>query len=421
MSIDRRKFIQLGTLTGTVSLLGAMAHTPAKSGYSGIDAKILPMPTPISDDEKRQRIANAQTLLKANKMDLLLLDAGISMYYFTGISWWPSERSMLALIPAEGEPFYLCPAFEESRLRESIIAGKKVLAWEEDENPFSLLANTIRGMKFPNKKIAIEEKTRFFISDGMRRVLPDFEFSSADPVTIPCRLIKTPAEIQLMQQANTITLSAIKYASSQLKEGMTQRELSELIMSKQNSLGGNAEFALCLFAESSSYPHGSKNPKELKRGDVVLMDCGCSVMGYNSDITRTIIFDSDPSPLQRKVWDIEKEAQEAAFITAQIGNSCAQVDAAARRVIEKAGYGPGYKLPGLPHRTGHGIGLEGHEWGNIVKGNSQPLQAGMCFSIEPSIILPGEFGIRLEDCVYMTESGPRWFSATSKSIDTPFD
>jgi len=222
-----------------------------------------------------------------------------------------------------------------------------------------------------------------------------------------------------LQKANDITLAAIKYSVDQLREGMHQNELAGIIMQAQTQLGGMADFALCLFGKASAYPHGTKEPQQLKKGDIVLMDCGCVVEGYNSDITRTVVFGT-PTKRQAEVWALEKQAQAAGFAAAVLGSPCGNVDAAARKVITDAGFGPGYKLPGLPHRTGHGIGMDGHEWGNMLKDNKQPLQAGMCFSIEPTIAIPGEFGVRLEDCAYMTETGPKWFSQPSKSIEEPF-
>jgi len=223
-----------------------------------------------------------------------------------------------------------------------------------------------------------------------------------------------------MQKASDITIAAIQYGASQLQEGMTQDELAAIITRAQHQLGGSGAGALCLIGTSTAFPHGSTQPQRLKKGDVVLMDCGCKVEGYSSDITRTIVFGDAPTPRQTEIWELEKAAQAAGFKAAQVGAPCENVDAAARKVIVDAGFGPGYQLPGLPHRTGHGIGMDGHEWGNMVKGNLELLQPGMCFSIEPTIAIPGEFGIRFEDCVYMTEEGPKWFTRPSKSLSEPF-
>ena len=379
-----------------------------------IDAK------PISVAERELRIAKAQKLLVKNNMGALILDSGTSLEYFTGITWWPSERTMVAIIPAKGTVKYVCPAFEEDRFREQVTIGKDVSVWQEDESPSRLIVKVLQDAGVRSGNIGIEERVRFFIVDGIQKVAPQLRCVSGDPITIPCRIIKSESELALMQKANDITLAAIQQGVSQLKEGMTQGELSSIIMSAQRTLGGDPDFALCLFDKNAALPHGTKAPSSLKKGDIVLMDCGCRVYGYNSDITRTIVFGAEPTPRQLKVWNLEKDAQNAGFAAAKIGAPMGNIDAAARKVITDAGFGPGYMLPGLPHRTGHGIGMDGHEWGNALKGNTQRLEPGMCFSIEPMIAIPGEFGIRLEDCVYMTKDGPKWFSKTSKSIQEPF-
>jgi Xaa-Pro dipeptidase len=418
MNLNRRNFIGLSAFSIMTGSLNAFS-----SKNDNTSTLLKPLTTdivPISPVEREARIAKAQRLLTENKMDALLIDAGTSLNYFTCVSWWPSERTMVAIIPAKGEVKYVCPAFEEARLREHITIGKEVYVWQEDESPYRLISRVLKesGTVFGN--IGIEEQTRFFIVDGLKKEAPHLNTLSGDPVSIPCRMIKSPAEIKLMQKASDITLAAIKHSMSLLKEGMSQNELSSIILKAQTDLGGRADFSLCLFGNSSSFPHGSSKPQLLKKGDIVLVDCGCGVEGYNSDITRTIVFGMEPTKRQKEIWALEKEAQEAGFAAAKIGMPCEDVDTAARNVIMKAGFGPGYQLPGLPHRTGHGIGMDGHEWGNMVKGNKKLLEAGMCFSIEPTISIVGEFGVRLEDCVYMTDEGPKWFSKTSKSIEEPF-
>ena len=375
---------------------------------------------PIAVAEREGRIAKAQRLLVEQKMEALVLDCGTSLVYFTGISWWPSERTMVAIIPAKGTVKYVCPGFEEGRLREQISIGKDVSIWQEDESPYHVIATVFKDAGIVSGAIAIEERLRFFIMDGIRKEAPHLNYVSGDPVTIPCRMIKSAAEIALMQKASDITITAIKNAVAQLKEGMSQSELSAMISKSQNEMGGSEGFALCLFGKAAAFPHGTKQPQQLKKGDIVLMDCGCNVHGYNSDITRTIVFGAEPTKRQEEIWNLEKQAQAAGFAAAKIGAPCEAVDAAARKVITDAGFGPGYKLPGLPHRTGHGIGMDGHEWGNMVKGNTKLLEAGMCFSIEPTISIIGEFGVRFEDCVHMTEEGPKWFTQPSKSIREPF-
>lgn len=424
MTIKRRDFIGLTTASVATGIFSSLSSckgedqketTSVASGLNSMTGDV----TPISKSEREARIAKAQRLLAENKMDALVIESGTALSYFTGVGWGASERTMAVVIPAKGDVKYICPGFEEGRLREMITIGTEVFAWQEEESPYQLIAKVIKdaGITFGN--VAIEERVRFFIADGIRKAAPNINYVSGDPVTISCRIIKSPAEIKLMQTAMDITLAAIKHGASQLKEGMSQDELSSIINLAQGELGGSPEFALCLFGTSSAFPHGSKQPQRLKQGDIVLMDCGCLVEGYNSDITRTIVF-GEPTKRQQEVWSLEKEAQSAGFAAATLGASGEAVDAAARKVISDAGFGPGYKLPGLPHRTGHGIGMDGHEWGNMVKGNKQLLEPGMCFSIEPNISIVGEFGVRLEDCVYMTDEGPKWFSQQSKSITEPF-
>jgi Xaa-Pro dipeptidase len=425
MTIKRRDFIGLTSIAAAAGVVTGFnscnAGDQKKTANSASTLKLMTDDiVPISVSEREARIAKAQGLLSENKIEALILDAGTGLNYFTGISWGRSERTMVAIIPAKGEVKYVCPGFEEARLREQISIGKDVYAWQEDESPYHFISTAFKdaGIAFGN--VAIEESVRFFIVNGIRKASPHLNYVSGDPVTIPCRIIKSPAEIKLMQKANDITLAAIMHGVGRLTEGMSQDELSSIIVMAQNELGGNADFALCLFAKASAFPHGTKQPQQLKKGDIVLMDCGCLVEGYNSDITRTIVFGAEPTKRQQEIWSLEKKAQAAGFAAAKIGEPCEAVDAAARKVITDAGFGPGYKLPGLPHRTGHGIGMDGHEWGNMVKGNKQLLETGMCFSIEPNISIVGEFGVRLEDCVYMTEEGPKWFSQPSKSIHEPF-
>ena len=425
MNINRKDFLRLGGLAAATSLVSGLTScvTTNKKDTPNASSSLKPMTAdvvPISVAEREARIAKAQRLLSEQNIGALVLDAGTTMHYFTGLRWWPSERSMLVIIPAKGEVKYICPAFEEARLREQITIGKDVYTWQEDESPFRLAVKAIKDAGVTAGDIAVEENVRFFIVNGIRKEGPSFNLVSGESITIPCRMIKSAAEIKLMQQASNITLAAIKHSVGLLREGMSQGELSSLIMKTQNQLGGNADFALCLFAKSSAFPHGSKQPQKLQKGDIVLMDCGCTLHGYNSDITRTVVFGAEPTKRQQEIWSLEKQAQAAGFAAAQIGAPCEAVDAAARKVITDAGFGPEYQLPGLPHRTGHGIGLDGHEWGNMVKGNKQLLEPGMCFSIEPTISIIGEFGVRLEDCVYMTENGPKWFSEPSKSIFEPF-
>jgi len=425
MSIKRRDFINLSAMAAATTVaagLGSCSNGQAKEKGSPVDElkSMTGDVVPINLQEREARVEKAQRLLRENKIEALILDCGTSLQYFTGISWWPSERTMVAIIPAKGDIKYVCPGFEENRLRELIKIGKDVYAWQEDESPYKQMATALKDAGIRSGNVGIEERLRFFILDGVRKEASYLNYISGDPITMPCRMIKSSAELSLMQKAADITSAAIKFGITQLREGMTQPELASTIDDAQRKLGGQPEFSLALFGESSSFPHGSTKPRTLRKGDIVLMDCGCTVEDYSSDITRTIVFGAEPSKRQEEIWKREQQAQAAGFAAAKIGTACEEVDAAARKVITDAGFGPGYKLPGLPHRTGHGIGMDGHEWGNMVKGNKQVLQPGMCFSIEPTISIPGEFGVRLEDCVYMTEQGPQWFSKTSKSISEPF-
>ncbi|MDH4090911.1 MAG: Xaa-Pro peptidase family protein [Cyclobacteriaceae bacterium] len=426
MTLKRRDFIQLSTVVaGTTLLTGIQSCQSNEKGMQkelGPD-QLEPMTSgiqPITKAERASRIEKAQRLLNDQQMEALILDAGTSLTYFTGISWWPSERPMVAIIPSQGDVRYVCPGFEEARLRELITQGNDVYPWQEDESPYKQIALVLKDAGIKGGKVGVEERVRFFIVDGIRKESPHLDFVSADHVTGACRLIKSAAEIALMQVANDITTNAMKIGMQALAVGMSPADFSAIVSSAHQTFGAEHDFADVNFGEATAFPHGSAKPQRLKQGDIVLMDCGCRVSGYSSDISRTIVFGQEPTKRQLEIWSLEKEAQAAGFAAANLMAACEDVDAAARAIITNAGFGPGYKLPGLPHRTGHGIGMDGHEWGNMVKGNRQPLEPGMCFSIEPNISIPGEFGVRLEDCVYMTDTGPKWFSRPSKSIGEPF-
>lgn len=375
--------------------------------------------TPIGDEERRARIARAQRLMEQQGIGALLLEPGSSMRYFTGVGWSRSERTFAAVIPTSGAPAWVCPAFEEARARELIRFGDDIRVWQEEESPFALLAAVLKDHGAASGKVGVEEQVRFFVMDGLRQAAPSAELVSATPVTAGCRMYKSPAELALMQRATDITILAIKAGFATLREGMTQYDLADHVTTALTRLGGSDPWALVGFGEASAFPHGTVRPQRLRRGDIVLLDTGCAVEGYQSDMTRTTVF-GRPTRRQTEVWNLERKAQDAAFAAAQAGVPCEAVDAAARKVITDAGFGPDYRLPGLPHRTGHGIGLDGHEWTNFVRGNTTPIAPGMCFSDEPMIAIYGEFGIRLEDCLYITEQGPRFFSPQSPAIDRPF-
>ncbi len=376
---------------------------------------------PISLEERLARIDKAQRLMREQGIDALFLDASTSLYYFTGARFSRSERLHGAVIAAHGPPLYLCPAFEEAKTRTLLEVEGEVRVWEEHEDPTALVIESLRSTGVAHGTLAVDETTPFFTFDGLRRAGNRFTFVNAAAVTAACRMYKSPAEIALLQKAKDITLEAHKAAARILREGITTTEVAQFIAEAHRRLGADGPLSFCivLFGEPTAYPHGVPYPQTLARGDMVLIDTGATVEGYHSDITRSYVF-GEPDARQREIWELEQAAQQAAFEAARPGAACEEVDAAARRVIEAAGYGPGYRVPGLPHRTGHGIGLDVHEAAYLVKGDRTPLAPGMCFSNEPMICVYGEFGVRLEDHFYMTGAGPRWFTQPCPSIDDPF-
>jgi len=430
MCTDRRDFLRASAGLAGATILGkrfAFAHTgdgesiQQHQDVPDLIQRLRRMTAgivPITDDERTARIAKAQRLMAEHKIDAIYLEPGSSMYYFTGTRWSTSERMFAVVIPEHGELAWVCPKFEEQRARELIKFGNDVRTWEEDESPYRRVAQIIRDRGIRSGRIGIEERVRFFLFEGIRQEAPKLEFVTAMPVTAGCRMFKSPAEIALMQRANDITIVAYRATWATMRDGMPQDEFAGNCATAFRNLGVQGG-VFCSFGKYTAFPHGSSTPQTLAEGDVVLMDGGCSVEGYQSDITRTFVF-GKPTPRQRDIWDLEHKAQDAGFAAAKVGAPCETVDAAARKVITDAGFGPDYKVPGLPHRTGHGIGLDGHEWTNFVRGNKMPIQPGMCFSDEPTIAIYGEFGIRLEDCLYITENGPKFFTRQSPSIDNPF-
>ncbi|HEX3186084.1 MAG TPA: Xaa-Pro peptidase family protein [Pyrinomonadaceae bacterium] len=428
MCTDRRDFLRLSAGVAGATLFGtSLAHagneTPEPPQQNQPEAirqlrRMTDGVVPITQEERKSRIEKAQRLMREQRIDAIYLEPGSSMTYFTGMRWGTSERMFAAVIPARGELAWVCPKFEEERARELIKMGTDIRTWEEDESPYKRVAEIFRDRGVRTGTVGIEERVRFFLYDGIRKAAPALKYVDATPITAGCRMIKSPAEISLMQKANDITIVAYKATRDSMTEGMTQGEFAGVCASAFRALGTSGGIFVS-FGKYTAFPHGSSTPQRLKEGDVVLMDGGCSVEGYQSDITRTFVF-GKASDRQRQIWDLERKAQDAAFAAAKVGAPCEVVDAAARKVITDAGFGPDYKVPGLPHRTGHGIGLDGHEWTNFVRGNKTPMQPGMCFSDEPTVVIYGEFGIRLEDCLYMTESGPKFFTKQSESIDEPF-
>jgi Xaa-Pro dipeptidase len=407
-------------MAGVVGATQGRGSSQGNSVPASITA-LKPLPNsapPITTDERRARIAKAQRLMTERGIGAIVLESGTSMSYFVDVRWGLSERPFLLVIPANGELAYVAPAFEEQRAREVIKFSNDVRVWQEDEDALALVGGILKDRGVSTAQIGVEERVRFFIADGLAKASPASKIVLATPVTAGCRMIKSAAEIANMQYAMNITLEAFKAGLGTLREGMTQGELAGNITAAYRAMGANGAIAVS-FGQYSAFPHGSIEPQRLKSGDVVQIDDGVSWNGYQSDITRTTVFGT-PTKRQIDVWNLEKKAQAAAFAAAQVGATCESVDAAARKVIIDGGFGPGYKVPGLPHRTGHGIGMDGHEWTNFVKGNTTKLEPGMCFSDEPMIAIYGEFGIRLEDCLYMTPDGPRWFTQPSPAIDQPF-
>jgi Xaa-Pro dipeptidase len=409
MRTSRRKFLAAGVSTLAI----AEAPDPIR--------ELRPMTAgiqPITDDERRARMEKARRLMHENKIGALFLEGGSSMFYFAGTQWGLSERTFGMIIPAEGDPAWVVPGFEEARAREVIRFGADIRTWEEDESPYRRIAQILKDRGVSAGRVAVEEQVRFFVYDGIRKEMPAAEFVTADPVTAGCRMIKSPSEIALMQRAADITIEAYRAGLATLSEGMRHTDLAQNIMAAYAALGVEGEISVS-FGKNTAFPHGSIEPQKLRPGDMVLIDDGCVVEGYRSDITRTVVF-GKPTDRQREIWSLERKAQDAAFAAAKPGATCESVDTAARKVITDFGFGPDYKVPGLPHRTGHGIGLDMHEWTYLVRGNKTRLQPGMCFSDEPTISIYGEFGVRLEDCMYITDTGARMFTKQSPAIDQPF-
>jgi len=414
--IQRRSF-----LTGAGAFGAALTLPLDRVLAAAVEAlKPLPLPPPISPAERLQRLAGARALMRQNGIGSVIVESGSSLDYLTGVEWRRSERLTAAVIPAEGDPIIVTPFFERPSVAETLAIPAEIRTWNEDEDPFKLIAGFLRERGAAGAPVGFEETDRYFIIDRLAEQLPGAKAVSANPVVRALRLIKSPAELALMQAANDITLRAMRHAGEAARLGMTPADFGAAIDAATSALGGNPEFSLVLIDESSALPHGSKKPQIVKRGSTILFDCGCTVRGYQSDISRTFVFGADPTPDQRKVWNQVHEGQQIAIRAARVGVPAGSVDDAVRAAYESWGYGPGYKLPGLPHRTGHGIGMDGHEPAYLVHGDPTPLAPGMCFSDEPGIYIPGKFGVRLEDCWHMTEAGPKFFTEPPPSIDHPF-
>lgn len=376
---------------------------------------------PISAEERRGRIARARELMAENKLDAVMLCSGTSLVYFSGIQWWPSERFFAMVLPAKGEPFYVSPAFEEGRAREQISRGPMgdtadVRIWQEDDDPYTRLVQGLKDRGISSGRLGIEETTYFVFSDNVARHAPALQCVSATPVTAGCRMIKSEHELDLMRLANQVTLKAYEAAWKALRPGMTDKEFSGLVAAAHSQLGFRGD-AMVLVGEYSALPHGTITPQTIEEGKIILIDGGCRVEGYESDISRTFII-GKPTDKMKRVFDLVHQAQQTALAAAKPGHACGSVDDAARKVVTDGGFGPDYKY--FTHRLGHGIGMDGHEWPYLVRGNKFPLQKNMTFSDEPGIYIRGEFGVRLEDDQIITEDGGKLMTPQSPSLETPF-
>ncbi len=414
----RRDFLSAAVAAGGALTLSGWPALAAPAGVAGLTSLTVGA-KPISAGERQARIAKLQRLMVEQDVGALIVESGSSLDYFTGIQWHRSERTTAAVIPARGDVVVVTPAFEEPSIRETLAVSGDVRPWNEHESPFDLIVGALRDRGVKSGAIAFESTTRIFIVDGVREASAGaYRVVSGDALVKAVRLIKSPAELALMQAANNLTLAALRHVHGNVRPGMRPDEIAAMTDAATAALGGEPGFALVLLNEASAYPHGSKQPQTVREGSVILMDVGCTVHGYQSDISRTWVMGS-PTAKQRKVWDTVKRGQELALATAKPGIPVGAIDDAVRAYYEKEGWGPGYRLPGLSHRTGHGIGLDGHEPPYLVHGDTTPLAPGMCFSDEPGLYIPGEFGIRMEDCWYMTESGPKLFTELAKSIEHP--
>ena len=422
--LSRRRLLQAGTVAATVSAIPrfgqaeekiSCAPPPTISNLKSMKAQA----TPIAPAERLARQEKARQLMTANHVDAIVLTAGTSLHYFTGIRWWSSERLLAAILPAKGSPFYVCPAFEEGRAREQLGESgnqAEVRTWNEDESSYALVAQGLKDRGLSSGTIGIEEAVPFVFSNEIAKSAPQIRSASAIPVTAGCRMIKSDHEIALMRLASRVTLSAYEAVYKTVKEGMTRAQIEELIAQAHTQLGFSGD-ALVLVGENSAFPHGSVAPQVIREGTIVLIDGGCSVEGYASDITRVFVLGKPPDKM-KQVFDIVYRAQSEALKTARPGIECQGVDAVARKVITDAGYGPDYKF--FTHRVGHGMGMDVHEWPYLVRGNATKLETGMTFSDEPGIYIRGEFGVRLEDDMHITENGAELLTPQSPSLEEPF-
>jgi Xaa-Pro dipeptidase len=421
--ISRRELLTTATTLSAVCAVGAPAlAADTKTGNDKTAAALKPLTAsarPISAQEHQSRINKVQGLMRQQKIGGLLVEAGSTLEYFTGVRWRTSERTTAAMIPAEGRVVIVTPFFEEPSIRESLAVEGDVHHWQEDESPFDLLAAAFRERGAARGALAIDANARYFVFERVAKMVGGVQNAlPGEGLVRACRMHKSAAELALMQVANDVTIAAIRHLHAHIEAGMRNSDIEALLISTTEALGGSHLFSLVLLNEASAFPHGSIKPQQVHDGSVILIDSGCAVHGYQSDISRSWVFGA-PSARQRELWNTVKRGQEIALETAKLGTPTGAIDKAVRAFYESKGWSKNYGLPGLSHRTGHGIGMDGHEPPYLVRSDTTPLEAGMCFSDEPGLYVPGEFGIRLEDCWHMTETGPKLFTALATSIDQP--
>ena len=417
MQMNKRDFLRMSGATASAAVIGACSPAGRNDPEVALQSIVNDV-VAIGVDERLARIENARRLMADHDIDAILLEPGSAMLYFSGISWRRSERLTAVIIPRAGDIGIVTPFFEEPSVRESMTFGDDVRAWHEHESPFERVIEILTDRGINDGRIGLEDTVRHFVAEGLREASSKYAVVSARPVTEGCRMYKTAREIALMKMASEVTLSAYRHVYTNLEPGMVPADVNEMMRSAQAALGGSDIWNMALFGVASAYPHGTNQSQKIEEGQVVLMDCGCSVQGYKSDISRTFVF-GEPNARQREVWDTVRNGQQIAFETAQIGATAGSVDDAVRQYYESLGWGPGYQVPGLSHRTGHGIGMDGHESVNFVHGEETLLAPGMCFSNEPGLYDFDSFGVRLEDCLYMTDDGPEWFTVPPDSLDNP--
>lgn len=411
--MERRSFFHSAAIAATAVVLGDDQETQIHPAIANLQSLKQEEPAPISEAERAARRAKAQRLMMSTAVNALLVEPGPSLDYFAGVRWGRSERLFAMLLPQRGDAIFICPAFEKERAESQVNGRFKIRVWQEDESPYALIATTLRDWGYATGTLAVESSARLFVADALMKLKPALKVVTGDPITQACRGVKSSHEVELMRYANKVTIEAYRATLQTLRAGMTQQELARNLSQAFQKLGYSGG-ALVLFGESSAYPHGLEKPRALEEGQVVLIDGGTNVHGYQSDITRTVAFGT-PSAEAQKVYDIVRGAQARALKAAKPGVKAGAVDTAARTYITAQGYGPDYKY--FTHRLGHGIGLEGHEWPYLVRRSEVVLRPGMSFSDEPGIYQYGKFGVRLEDIMVITEGGAELLTPPSRSLN----